>query len=148
MRRHVRRQVDVVFRQRFCGADDCGAVFYICCCCDRGQRYCSDGCRQTARRWQRREANHKHQQTSDGKADHCDRQQDYRKRRAQARVTDQSSPCPWSSAKIAPAIPVQAPEPIQAIWNGFDTSIRFVVCIICRRRGLWRPDPDARRTPS
>lgn len=148
MSRRVESPIDIVFRQRFCDADDCGAVFYICRCCDRGHRYCSEDCRQKARRWQCREANHRHQQSADGKADHRDRQQDYRKRLMQARVTDQSSACRWPSEKIAPAIPVQAPEPIPAIWNGLGTPFRLVVCIICRRAGRWWADPDARRNPS
>src|SRR5262249_11159654 len=37
------------FRQRFCLASGCGAMFFICPYCDRGQRYCSDNCRQRSR---------------------------------------------------------------------------------------------------
>ena len=50
---------EVIFRQRHCHARNCGAVFYICRCCDRGHGYCSDHCRQTSRRQQLREANRK-----------------------------------------------------------------------------------------
>src|SRR5215510_5158817 len=39
------------FRQRFCLASGCGAMFFICPHCDRGQRYCSDNCRQRFGTW-------------------------------------------------------------------------------------------------
>jgi hypothetical protein len=37
-------------RWRFCRAADCGALFFICKHCDRGQLYCSDRCRSEERR--------------------------------------------------------------------------------------------------
>src|SRR3989442_11973839 len=82
---------DVPLRHRRCR---CGATFYICRPCDRGQRYCSDCCRQKARREQRRETNRRHQQSPEGRLDHRDRQQRYRQRlRVREKcVTDQASP--------------------------------------------------------
>jgi hypothetical protein len=82
---------ELVLRQRFCAAAECGAAFLICARCDRGHRYCSVSCRETARRHQRRCANRRHQQSPEGRLDHRDRQRQYRERQAEARVTDQGS---------------------------------------------------------
>src|SRR5215471_19730525 len=81
---------EVILRQEACR---CGSIFYICRSCDRGQRYCSERCRQKARRQQRREANRRHQQSPEGRLDHRDRQRLYRERLAlrQECVTDQGS---------------------------------------------------------
>jgi len=73
----------VTLRQRLCRANDCGALFFICCHCDRGHAYCSERCRQKTRRQQRREANRRHQQSAEGQLDHRDRQRLYRQRRKQ-----------------------------------------------------------------
>ena len=35
-----------LLRRRICRGVGCGAVFWICCHCDRGHRYCSDRCRR------------------------------------------------------------------------------------------------------
>jgi len=89
-----------VLRQRFCYADECQALFFLCSQCDRGQRYCSLACRSQARRRQLRAANRRHQQSLEGRLDHRDRQRQYRERRCRARVTDQgsiSSACSASS---------------------------------------------------
>jgi hypothetical protein len=59
----------VVLRQRLCLSSECRTLFFLCSRCDRGQRYCSRFCRDQAR---------------------C-RQRQYRRHRAQARVTDQGS---------------------------------------------------------
>ena len=82
---------EVVLRQRVCRGSGCHAVFWICAHCDRGQRYCSLACRAEARLQQRRCANCRHQRSPEGRMDHRDRQREYRRRRAQARVTDQGS---------------------------------------------------------
>ena len=68
----------------------CGAVFWICCHCDRGHRYCGDRCRQKTQRQQGRDANRRHQQSREGRLDHRDRQRDYRER-CRRRVTDHTS---------------------------------------------------------
>ena len=129
-----------VFRQRVCHFPSCGAVFYLCPHCDRGQRYCSSRCRDKSRRRQRREANRRHQQSMEGRLDHRDRQRAYR-RRLQARVTDQSSlrtsPCVNLTAPPVPA-PTQAP-PAADFYPGSDAEhvANGVVCQICGRRGRW-----------
>ena len=129
-----------VFRQRLCHFPPCGAVFYLCCHCDRGQRYCSPRCREKALRLQRRQANRRHQQDPDGRADHRDRQQEYR-RRLKARVTDKSSP------RASPCVNLSAPparEPVETTpaLDGLpslspECASGWVVCQICGRRGRW-----------
>ena len=73
------------FRQRFCRAATCGARFFVCRACDRGQRYCSAACRAQARTQQRRGARQRHQRSRAGRLDHRDRQRAYRRRLAQRR---------------------------------------------------------------
>ena len=90
---------EVVFRQKRCRA--CSAVFVICRSCDRGQRYCSPGCRVPAQREQRRRANRRHQHSPEGRLDHRDRQREYRKRCAQRGVTDTSSAVLTSPGSIS-----------------------------------------------
>jgi hypothetical protein len=72
---------NLVLLQRFCRAEECGALFFICSHCDRGHAYCGDHCRQKSKRKQRREANQRHQQSPEGRLDHRDRQRLYRRRR-------------------------------------------------------------------
>jgi hypothetical protein len=98
------QDAQVVFHQGRCTASSCGAPFWICRPCYRGQRYCSDRCRLKTRREQRRAANRRHQQDTDGRLDHRDRQRAYRLRRARARVTDQSRNASSSSATIGSPI--------------------------------------------
>ncbi|MBI1951585.1 MAG: hypothetical protein HYS34_09520 [Acidobacteria bacterium] len=102
-------------------------LFYICRSCYRGQRYCSDPCRRTTRREQRRIANRRHQQSDDGRLDHRDRQRAYRQRR-RARVTDQGSAPASYSGSIAPQ-----PDPTGR--NARRLARRRVCCIVCGRRG-------------
>lgn len=129
---------EVVLRHTFCRAQGCGCIFYICRSCDRGQRYCTDRCRSKARREQRRAANRRHQQTPEGRLDHRDRQRAYRHRRAQARVTDQSSHklyCADSIAISAVAKPVAAndDEVAHQIRGAFGAGP--LCCIVCGRIG-------------
>lgn len=138
-----------VFRQRVCHWPACGTVFYLCRRCDRGQRYCSPHCRQKALHRQRRQANRRHQQTPEGRADHRDRQREYRQRQ-HARVTDKSSPPPAPSANLSgraviaawPASPAHSFRRI----SGRPPQHGWVVCQICGRRGRWvDPFPCRRR---
>jgi hypothetical protein len=137
-----------VFRQRVCRFPACGAVFYLCPHCDRGQRYCSSRCREKSRRQQRREANRRYQQSLglEGRLDHRQRQREYRQR-LKARVTDQSSlrasPCVNLTAPPAPE-PVESP-PAADFSRGPDAEYAagWVVCQICGRRGRWvNPFPE------
>jgi len=96
-----------VLRQRACRG--CHAVFWICRHCDRGHRYCGRPCQTAALREQRRQANRRHQQSPEGRADHRDRQRAYRKRCSYRWVTDTSS--------AAVAVPGNMPQ-----WNSGSTS--------------------------
>ena len=109
---------EVVLRMRHCRA--CGAVFCICSHCDRGQRYCSQACRQVTRRRQRRAANRRHQRTELGRRAHRMRQRQYRLRRAGAHVTDHGSHSghvaaftrssrAWQLCRLRPSRPVDRP---------------------------------------
>jgi hypothetical protein len=137
-----------VFRQRVCHFPPCGAVFYLCRHCDRGQCYCSSRCREKSLRQQRRQANRRHQQDPDGRADHRDRQREYR-RRLKARVTDKSSlRSPSGANLIAP----QAPRPAEAApapeifpLPDAEPEVGWVVCQMCGRRGRWiNPFPEVK----
>lgn len=128
------------FRQCVCHFPLCGAVFYLCRHCDRGQRYCSSRCREKSRRHQRREANRRHQHSPEGRLDHRDRQRAYR-RRLNARVTDQSSlrasPCVNLTVPPArePAAATPAPDFLPS--PGVQHAAGWVVCQICGGRGRW-----------
>ena len=76
-------------RWRFCRAADCGALFFVCKHCDRGQRYCSDRCRNEGRRKQRREASSRYQRSETGRSRHLLRQRAYRQRHLRSSVTHQ-----------------------------------------------------------
>ena len=134
------------FRQRLCHFPPCGAVFYLCPHCDRGQRYCSPRCREKSRRLQRRQANRRHQQSPEGRLDHRDRQREYRERQ-RARVTDQSSlqasPCVNLTAPPTAESLASGPEPDPLPSFGRGTRSGSVVCQICGRRGRWvNPFPE------
>jgi hypothetical protein len=129
-----------VFRQRVCHFPTCGAVFYLCRHCDRGQRYCSLRCREKALRLQRRQANRRHQQSPEGREDHRDRQRDYRQR-LRARVTDKSSLrlslCATLTRPPEPT-PLRAPVlPLRPQFGTAEPEAGWVVCRICGRQGRW-----------
>ena len=139
----------LVFRQRVCHWPACGATFYLCRRCDRGQRYCSPHCRQKALCLQRRQANRRHQQTREGREDHRDRQRDYRQRQ-RARVTDKSSQPPPASASLSQRAVIAAlpasPAPNSRRVSGRPPQRGWVVCQICGRQGRWvDPFPHRRR---
>jgi len=123
---------ELVLRQRFCRDIACGKRFWICRHCDRGQRYCSSLCRQQAYRQQRRLANRRHQQSTEGRLDHRDRQREYRRRRIAARVTDQGSL--RSSFRCRILLQVATPTPARR-QSRPRTFFGWLRCIICGRRG-------------
>ena len=124
------KKAEVVFRQRFCFADHCRAVFYLCRCCDRGQRYCSDHCREKSRRLQRRQANRKHQQSPEGRLDHRDRQRSYRQR---SRVTDQGS----DAMRVSGTIPPPQTEDTEEADENEISMLPPPYCIVCGRNGAY-----------
>ena len=93
---------NVPFRQRFCRARECGARFFLCPACDRGQCYCSAVCRQRARTCQRRTARQRHQRSPAGRLDHRDRQRAYRRRLAVRRHTEQATAPTPATAPLPP----------------------------------------------
>ena len=83
-------------RFRRCHNSECNAVFAICRCCDRGQRYCSAVCRQRVRRAQVAAAGQRYQASEAGRQAHCRRQLRYRQRSVQPSVTHQGTrSIPW-----------------------------------------------------
>ena len=124
-----------LLRRRICRGVGCGAVFWICCHCDRGHRYCSDGCRQKKRCQQRQDANQKHQQSEEGRLDHRDRQRDYRER-CRLRVTDQPSATPFDSDSIVETEPSRSehgPESVSGEARYAESAECEPACIICGR---------------
>jgi len=71
--------VHEALRMRACRG--CGALFFLCRCCDRGHAYCGDACRQRGRARSRREARARHQSSPEGRADHRDAMRALRARR-------------------------------------------------------------------
>ena len=128
-----------LLRRRICPGVGCGAVFWICCHCDRGHRYCGERCRQKKRRQQGRDANRRHQQSQEGRLDHRDRQRDYRERCRRRRVTDQPSPAVSDSDSIVVAEPSLSENGSESVSgeDRYATSAEFEpACIICGRRTL------------
>ncbi|NOT58747.1 MAG: hypothetical protein HOP19_00825 [Acidobacteria bacterium] len=138
------------FRQRFCRAAACGARFFLCRACDRGQGYCSAVCRTQARAQQLRAARQRHQHSDAGRRDHGDRQRTYRRRLAQRQpapplptpptpptppqenVTDHASAVTATAGKLRASVwawPAQA--------QSARTALGALVCRWCGRVGRW-----------
>ena len=96
-------------RMRRCCGRDCGVVFFVCIRCDRGQRYCSDACREAARRRQTRAANSRYQRSETGKQAHRLRQRAYRKRTLERRAT-------YQGHTSAPPRPLWGPSSHPHAW--------------------------------
>ena len=124
-----------LLRQRICRGAGCGAVFWICCHCDRGHRYCGERCRRKTRRQQGRDANRRHQQSPEGRLDHRDRQRAYRERRRR-RVTDHPSPAASASDSIVETEPSPSKNGSESDSGEarYAESAEFEpACIICGR---------------
>jgi hypothetical protein len=84
----VRRcKVQETIRRFLCAG--CRVVAYLCTACDRGQRYCSDGCTRGSRRRSQRESDRRYQSSERGRLKHAERARRYRQRCRS--VTEQSS---------------------------------------------------------
>ena len=104
-------------RMRSCHVSNCRTLFFVCKGCDRGQRYCSQKCREESRRQQKHEANSRYQRTERGKLAHLLRQRAYRRNVVKASVTDQGCRYAASSPnKISPLPPR---------------------CIVCTKENKW-----------
>ena len=128
----------LVLRQLFCRAVGCGAMFFICLSCYRGQTYCSQPCRVKSRREQLRQANRRYQQSWEARLDHRDRQRAYRRRRY-SRVTDQSSLAPYSCRRMAraPAAVSMAPAAEDSMNHGQRTRCEHFQRLFCSVCGRW-----------
>ena len=124
----------IPLRQRLCRRQGCGAVFYVCRSCDRGQVYCSSSCRTAARRAQKRAANGRHQRSLEGKADHRDRQREYRRRLVALRVTDQGS----GGASDLPTLCSEARDGDKEETSRLGgVPLGLVSCVVCGRSGVF-----------
>lgn len=92
----------------------CHAVVLVCPRCDRGQRYCSARCRDQARRVAQRQAGGRYQSTPRGRSAHALRQQRYRARGEQKKVTHQGSQGALCGDVLASELSVGAPAPVPA----------------------------------
>lgn len=72
----------------------CHAQVIVCSPCDRGQRYCLDGCRQKARKASLKRASQKYQASRAGRFNNADRQKRFRLRQKleTIKVTHHGSP--------------------------------------------------------
>lgn len=83
----------------------CQREVLLCSGCDRGQRYCSAGCREQARGHSLREAGRRYQDSRAGRFAHARRARRYRQR--QKIVTHQAS-------QVAPLAPTVVADPAEA----------------------------------
>ena len=93
----------------------CRAQVLVCSHCDRGQRYCADGCAQVTRNSLQRDAARRYQASRAGRFKHAARMRRWRERRAalQQSVTHQGSAPGVPDGVVAlsstPATPVAPP---------------------------------------
>lgn len=64
----------------------CHTPVIICRICDRGQRYCLNGCRQKARKTSLQRASKKYQSSRAGRFNNAARQKNFRQRKKQSAV--------------------------------------------------------------
>jgi len=126
---------EVVLRARLCSNPACRALFTVCTCCDRGQRYCSQLCRLLARQRQRRAANDRHQRSREGRLDHRDRQKRYRCRRCAKSVTDQGSQSAASASPSKREEVIQRSGVAQLRIQACAQPVFKLRCIVCGRTG-------------
>jgi len=88
----------------------CGEQVLICCCCDRGNIYCEQGCATASRRTKQRAAGRRYQSSFRGRRNHAARARSYRAR--QNKVTHQGSLPPSPDVVIrARAASTRQPKP-------------------------------------
>lgn len=87
----------------------CGRQVTICRHCDRGNRYCKEGCAPAARRASGCAAGARYQGSRQGRFAHAQRQRRYRARRQE--VTHQGSLPPPPAASLLPESRASAPPP-------------------------------------
>ena len=140
-----RPPVQEIIRRFLCAG--CRVVAYLCTACDRGQRYCSDGCARVARRRSQRESDRRYQSGERGRLKHAERARRYRERCRS--VTEQgpvSSPEQDLRSSAPSPVPTSSPpEETTTTLAGTGEKAHFgqVNCHRCRR---WC-DPWIRHAP-
>lgn len=127
------------FRQRFCKADNCGRLFFICSHCDRGQRYCSESCQIKSRAEQLSAAQRRYLPSPEGRKDQCDRQRAYRLRKAALSRASASESVIDQAPQHRPTSGMITPQPILASIETprqvFHSNYGRVICQFCGRVG-------------
>jgi len=129
-------------RVRRCFDPTCNTLFTICASCDRGQPYCSDGCRKRVRQQQMRASGRRYQASAVGKENHSQRQQSYRKRRCHPRVTHQGP------ASITTPRPTQPISRSQCVVCGHENRWTNPFDGLARRRRNSRQRPRSAKSPN
>lgn len=127
----------IVVHARRCGNPACGARFWICDRCDRGQSYCSAACRRQARAASHRRANRRYQCSPRGRRHHSGRQSRYRGRqraRSKKIVTDTDS---QTLAKLGIVEPCRHHAPPQ------NNDLASPRCLLCGRPAVRPGQPIA-----
>jgi hypothetical protein len=106
----------------------CRRQCLVCVSCDRGQRYCAEGCAQEARARTVRAAGARYQQTRSGKFAHAARQRRYRAR--QQKVTHQGSPVMPSEVSCAASEPTAA----KRVAAHCPARMAVILCHFCGRK--------------
>jgi hypothetical protein len=133
-----------------CAVQGCNRPFAVCGGCDRGRRFCSRPCANSARRSSLQRAGRQYQATARGRSLHATRQARYRDRLSE--VTRQSR-------DVEPNLPTNGPKStpiavsITAVRAGLCLPPR---CAFCHRPGVflrngfldWTPRRRHRRRPS
>ena len=135
----------------------CQRVVYICSYCDRGRQYCSEGCRQGARRDSLRAAGARYQETRRGRLNHARRQNEYRRRQAAGeKVTHHGCQSESPSGTVVACVQETAVHFVsRPSGSGPQEGLRCFVCghacepyvrsdyLRCRRPGVSRSVPRA-----
>ena len=124
-----------LLRWRVCRGIGCGEVFWICCHCDRGHRYCSERCREKKRQQRTRAANKKHQKSEEGAARSPRPPAEPTGRSCRRRVTDQpSAPTgPGSIVETEPSPAKDGPGSGSVEARYAEIAKSEPACIICGR---------------
>lgn len=125
----------------------CRRQVVICSYCDRGQRYCAEGCAQVARAESMREAGQRYQNSRRGRHSHAERQRRYRQRQNE-KVTHQGSPIAEGDVSLSERPPGTSSPP----GAGLISAIKTMICHFCARlcsvfvrQGFKRRRSDRRR---
>lgn len=108
----------------------CNQQVILCSHCDRGNRYCFDGCSEAARRESLRDAGRSYQDSNQGRLKHAQRQARYRARQASV---DSAPPPPsekvthQGSDQDTPSASIETDEQ-RGEDDGFDSLYRCHCC--------------------